>query len=331
MSPDRSVPFRAGGEIRGLPLLESASAATYLCDISEFEPDIADAAYLAWSKAIIIRALYGDAHDDAAWYGGARRADLHKGGVRFLGVYQYLVAGQSGAAQAQAFHKLVGAIQPGEVFIADLEEGNHTLLTSWYNAMISLYGSGISKYLWTYTGLAFGEANGILPVQWIAAYQSSEPSSAHKLWQFSDSYSVPGVGKCDCSVFHGTIDQLAALAYQPSKPKPPSPPADWTYGAPQHLAVHAGHTNVHATWAAPAGAPTAPDHYEVWIYKGTVCNSSTLVASYPRPEPGPEHKTDPDPGGLARHTEYTMHVSAFGPGGSRAKADVFASATFTTG
>jgi len=239
MSPDRPKAFRAGGDVRGMPLLKSAAAATYLCDVSEFEPSIADATYLRWSRAIIIRALYGDAHDDAAWYGGARRADLHAGGALFVGCYQYLVGSQSGAAQAQAFHKLVGAIKPGEVFIADIEEGDRALLTAWYNAMVSLYGSGIKPYLWTYTGLVFGEAEGILPVQWIADYTSTEPSTPHKLWQFSDSYQVPGVGTADCSVFHGTIDQLAELAYRtPSKPKPsPAPKPDPTPATPKEQDV----------------------------------------------------------------------------------------------
>jgi len=80
--------------------------------------------------------------------------------------------------------------------------------------MIKLYGPGINAHLWTYTGLDFGATNGALPVQWVADYASAEPSSPHKLWQFTDSFNVPGVGTADCSLFHGTMDELAALAYQ---------------------------------------------------------------------------------------------------------------------
>lgn len=205
--------WRKGGVQRGMPDL--SGPVTYLADVSEFQPDVVDAAYLRWSQAIVIRALYGDAHDDKAWYGGARRALLHSGGAKFVGIYQYLVASQSGTAQAQAFHALVGAIRPGEVFIADFEEGSHALLTAWYNEMLSLYGRGIAPHLWTYTGLDFGEVNGALPVEWLADYTSTEPASPHKLWQFTDAYQVPGVGVCDCSVFHGNISQLAALAWRP--------------------------------------------------------------------------------------------------------------------
>lgn len=235
-SPDRRAPFRAGGEVRGMPLLEGASAATYLCDVSEFQANVVDAAYLAWSKAIIIRACYGDAHDDAAWYGGQRRALLHSAGARFVGIYQYLAGGQSGAAQAQAFHRLVGAIQPGEVFIADFEEGSRSVLDAWHSEMLALYGQSVKPYLWTYTGLYFGQQQNALPVEWLADYTSVEPSSPHTLWQFSDRYSVPGVGTCDASVYRGTIDQLAGLAYQPGRPAPapspvpapsPSPPYTW--------------------------------------------------------------------------------------------------------
>lgn len=220
----RKTPFRAGGEPGAAitPHLLTAGPSVLLADVSEFQPNMADALYLAWSRAVVIRAMYGDAHDDGAWHGGQRRALLHAGGARFLGVYQYLVAGQSGAAQARAFHSLVGAIQPGEVFIADFEEGNRGVLDTWRAEMLSLYGQSIAPFLWAYTGLYFGESRGVLPVQWVAAYGQAEPSTRHRLWQFTDAYQVPGVGTADASIFHGTIDELAALAWQPSKP-PPSP------------------------------------------------------------------------------------------------------------
>lgn len=320
---NRPVMLRAGGEVRGIPAL-TASPVTYLADISEFQPQIADAVYLAWSRAIIIRAMYGDQHDDTAWYGGARRDGLHNGGARFIGIYAYLVSGQSGAAQAQAFRDLVGAIRPGEVFIADYEEGQRSMLTDWYNKMVALYGQAIRPHLWTYTGLDFGGAQDVLPVEWIAAYGQSEPSTPHKLWQFTASYQVPGVGLCDCNLYHGTIDELAALAYQPHQ----KPPADWTYAPPGGLEVRVGYTNFHATWSEPPGAPATPDHYEVWVYEGTVCNQQTLVDSYPRSEHGTS--THPDAGGLKRGTQYTLHVAAIGAEGKHVKPGVFASAVFTT-
>ena len=252
-TPADFTPFRAGRPDGISPHAATAVPAftgphVLLADVSEFQPDVADAAYLAWSPAIVIRCAYGDAHDDKAWYGGQRRALLHAGGAKFVGIYQYLVAGQAAAAQAQAFHRIVGSLQPGEVAIADYEEGAHSLLTGWYDEMLALGYD--HRYLWTYTGLNFGLANGALPVEWIAAYQAAEPGPAHKLWQFTSSFPVPGVGTCDCSVFHGTIGQLAALAV-------PAP-------AP---AVQTG--TVTSLTTGGKAAVTSPDGW-VWTFGGTV-------------------------------------------------------------
>jgi hypothetical protein len=222
------VPFRAGHPAgitpqTAAPQPKFTGTYTLLADVSEFQPSIADAAYLKWSKAIVIRAAYGDAHDDGAWYGGARRAALHAGGAQFIGIYQYLVAGQDGATQASALHALVGPLQKGEVLIADFEQGSKAMLTAWYNRMLAL--GYASKYLWTYTGLNFGQAAGALPVQWLADYTAVEPASAHTLWQFTDDYLVPGVGHVDCSVYHGSITRLAALAYPGTVTKPAPKPS----------------------------------------------------------------------------------------------------------
>jgi hypothetical protein len=324
-------PFRAGRTVDPAEVAASpAFSGTYtlLADVSEFQPNVADATYLKWSRGIIIRALYGTT-TDAAWYGGQRRADLHAGGAKFVGIYAYLVTSESAEAQAQAFRALVGDPRPGEVFIPDIEQGDHALLTAWYNAMLSLYGPAIDPYLWPYTGEDFGESIGILPVEWIAAYQANEPSSPHKLWQFTDAYDIPGVGVADCSVFHGSIDELAALAYQTPAPAP-KPPAAWTYGAPGRLEVTPGHTDFHASWSEPADSPDTPAFYRLWVYKGSMCTSKTLVDTYPwTQEDGTE--TSPDPGGLEPGTLYTLHVAAFGPGGTRSRADVFVSAQFITG
>jgi len=299
---------------------------TLLCDISAWQPDIADAAYLAWSKAVVIRALYGTAVD-GAWYGGARRANLHAGGARFVGIYQYLTPGQPGAAQAQALRDLAGPIQAGEVLIADFEEGARSTLTDWYDTMLALYGPGIRPYLWTYAGLWFGGSQGALPVEWIAAYQAGEPATPHKLWQFSPSYPVPGVGVCDCNLFHGTIDDLAALAWQGTPAPPPAPAADWTYGPPRNLHAAGGHTSAALTWQPPDGAPVPPDHYVIWLYRGTAATAAALVPSYPRDVAGSPWQG----GGLTRGQVYSVHVAASGPGSGRLRPDCFASAAFTTG
>jgi GH25 family lysozyme M1 (1,4-beta-N-acetylmuramidase) len=314
--------FRAGGQQRGLPDVAAAAPVTYLADVSEYQADVVDAAYLAWSKAIAIRALYGADHDDAAWYGGQRRALLHSGGARVVLIYQYLVAGQSAAAQAQAFHQLVGAIQPGEVFVADFEEGAKQVLTDWFNEMLALYGSEIHPYLWVYTGFNFGQEQGALPVEWIAEYGSAEPSTPHKLWQFTSAYQVPGVGSCDASLFHGSIDELAALAFPQTAPKPTPQPASGGYGPPRNLTVRAGDSTVLVERCdPPAGASVPPDHYEISVYTGSYPSAATLVAKYPRyMRAAPEQF-----GGLQdipSGEHMTLRAVAYGPDGAGQYADV---------
>jgi putative peptidoglycan binding protein/glycosyl hydrolase family 25 len=230
---DRIVPFRAGGPrspgiaARLLP----AGPHVYLADCSEFQPDIHDGPYLKWSKAIAVRAAYGAHHDDRAWYGGQRRDLLHAGGVRFCGIYQYLVGTQDPVQQAKALVRLLGSMRPGEKIIADIEEGRGDQQARWA-AWSHVIADGLGDAPWRYSGLDFAATHGLQPVQWVAAYRATEPPGTHKLWQFTDSYPVPGVGLADCSIWHGTIDQLAEQAWQPAKPTPPSKPAPPPVTAP---------------------------------------------------------------------------------------------------
>jgi hypothetical protein len=206
----------------------AAGPSVLLADVSEFQPNIADATYLNWSKAIVIRAMYGSGHVDRAWFGGARRGNLLSGGARFLGIYQYLVAGQDAVAQARSLCSLLKTLNKGEVVICDLEEGGGNQSGRWA-AWKHVVQTELGDTPWDYSGSFFAGSTGIAPVSWVAAYGSSEPSAPHRMWQFTDRYSVPGVGSSDCSVFHGTIDQLANLAHGGSQPVPQPPQQqDWT-------------------------------------------------------------------------------------------------------
>ena len=199
--------LQGGGQMADQP------GVVLLADISEFQPDVNDAMYLAWSRAVIIRAAYGAFHDDRAWRGGLRRDLLHSGGVKFLGIYQYVVAGQDTAAQAREFCRLIGAPRAGEYYIADIEEGAGNLRAVWNTWTTEVVSNLGAVPLGSYSGRFFARDHGLAPVDWIASYGTAEPPEPHLLWQFSDSFQVPGVGRCDCSVFHGSIDQLAAHAY----------------------------------------------------------------------------------------------------------------------
>jgi hypothetical protein len=319
--------FRAGAvaDAAAVPQFAPAAASpsVLLSDISAWQPNIADTAYLRWSRAVAVRAMYGTTAD-GAWYGGARRDDLHAGGVAWLGIYQYLRAGQDAAVQAHALVGLVGNLRQGEKLVCDIEEGppaeQAARWRQWKAVIAGAYGQAADP--WLYAGLNFADAAGLSP-QWLAAYRNAEPPGNHLLWQFSETYPVPGVGVADCSLFRGTIDDLAALGWQET---PVTPPADWTYGPPLSLHAAGGHTSVALTWQPP-GTPVPPDHYLVWLYRGTVADAETLVPSYPR-------STDSSPwqgGGLERGQEYTAHVAAAGLGGTRMKPYTYATATFSTG
>jgi GH25 family lysozyme M1 (1,4-beta-N-acetylmuramidase) len=226
MTTPAAVPFRAGrldSEAPALALQGGEQTAALpgvvlLADVSEFQPDIADATYLRWSQAIVIRALYGT-RVDKAWFGGARRDALHAGGARFIGIYAYIRGDQDITAQAKALISLLGKLRPGEKLIADIEEGPGSQQARWVTWAKTI-NAALGDPPWDYSGLNYAAAHGLQPVTWVAAYGTREPDPPHQLWQFTDAFKVPGVGTADCSVYHGTIDDLAALAYQGPKTAP---------------------------------------------------------------------------------------------------------------
>lgn len=271
--PAPPVMFRAG-QMPAAPAAaphaapEAAGTKILLADVSEFQSNINDATYLRWSRAIVIRALYGSQHQDKAWYGGARRDALHAGGAQFIGCYQYLVATQDAAAQAQALVKLLGPLRDGEIPICDLEEGSGNQAgrwNAWRQVILAAYPqlrrSPLGRPL-LYAGANFAATHGLHP-DWVAAYQSSEPAGSHILWQFTDAYNVPGVGSCDCSSYRGTTAELAALIrpaaaaapiHTPAKPAPaPAPkPAPTEEDSMPAGIIEAG-VNVRESHTWPAG------------------------------------------------------------------------------
>lgn len=259
---------------------------TLMGDVSEFQPDIADPVYVRdFSQAIIIRAMFGDQHDDGAWYGGARRDALHAAGVQFLGIYQYIVAGQDAIAQADALGNLLGSLRPGEKIIADMEEGAGYQQGRW-EVWANRVGQ-LGNDPWNYSGEYFAAAHGLAPVDWVAAYGVNEPSVQHQLWQFSDQYDIPGVGACDCSVYHGPVSELASAAFQvPAQ-------STWTYPKPANLVVarksRSGYVlKWDAVWS-PGGH--TPSTYSVYTYDNTtpsqLVNHQDLVAGTQAAEYGP--------------------------------------------
>ncbi len=195
-------------------------------DLSEFQPNASMPGIRKMNGgAAVIRAAYGAVHADHVFSQHRTAA----AGFRFLGIYQYLVASQDAIKQAAAFVHLVGKLGPHEVPVLDLEEGDgsqHQRALDWCGYVDTHLG----KKSWVYSGEAFAGAHGLAPIfasvrhTWVAAYRDSEPELGHTLWQCTDGQngphrtSWPGAGACDTNVFHGSIDQLAALTGAPSYP-----------------------------------------------------------------------------------------------------------------
>jgi hypothetical protein len=177
------------------------------------------------------------------WAAG-RRAAAHAAGIRALGIYQYVRAGESAVAQAQFLASQVGHLQRGEFLVMDLEEGSGDQLPrakAWLNTVNDLVAapSGYNG-AWLYSGASFAVTqnlsslfNGNAVHTWVASYSSVEPSIGHTLWQHSNgsifkcSYEPwSGAGFVDCSVFNGTMDDLLSRIGGTKAPNPQPQPSN---------------------------------------------------------------------------------------------------------
>jgi hypothetical protein len=218
-----------------------------LPDLSEFQPHADMPAIRAKNGgAAIIRACYGTSHPDHAF----RNLRSSAAGFSFLGIYQYVVAGQGIPAQASAFCDTVGTLGAHEFPVMDLEEGDgdqSVRAAEW----LTTVGLKLHKRPWLYSGLNYAETHGLAPIfngpevhTWVAAYGSTEPTLGHTLWQSTNGTTGahitdwPGAGKCDTSLYHGTLAELSALI--PGKTPLPKRPV------PEYVThVTAGHMNFH--------------------------------------------------------------------------------------
>jgi GH25 family lysozyme M1 (1,4-beta-N-acetylmuramidase) len=197
-----------------------------LPDVSEYQPDVQWKDVVAANGgAAIIRAMYGSVHVDAAWYGGARRQSAHEAGVRVLGIYQYLVAAQPVAPQAEAFVATLGHLQPGEFAILDLEEGEGDQAeraTAWFEAVDAHLTYSGYRGAWLYSDQAFFQEHNLMVIAessrhtWVACYDATPPTVPHTLWQYSDAAPWNGIGQCDSSKYAGTLEQLAQAVAAPA-------------------------------------------------------------------------------------------------------------------
>lgn len=198
----------------------------YIPDISEFQGTVNWKALIAGAyPAAIIRAHNGS-RADHQW--AANRASAHANGIKALGIYQYIQAGLNIVTQANGLCDLIGTLKPGEWAICDLEEGTgdqSTRAHEWYTTVAGRLHNAASEELYSgdyFFGAHHLSAAGFKRI-WLAAYSTTEPKTAHEMWQFTDARHFPGIsGNTDGSVFHGTIDQLLSHINAPvTVPAPP--------------------------------------------------------------------------------------------------------------
>lgn len=180
----------------------------HIPDLSEYQTSI-DWPTLAQARpAVILRAHNGRRADRqfAARLVQARRYAQ----VRLF--YGYMVADRDAATQGRELAAIVGPLQPGEAFVCDAEEGAGD-----QSARVKAYLAALSGRDVVYSGDSFAhdhlaaelKTSGLL--FWDAAYRAAEPTTQHFLWQHTDHEATPGVGATDCSIFHGTVQQLRDL------------------------------------------------------------------------------------------------------------------------
>lgn len=191
----------------------------HIPDISEHQTTVD---FTKVGPAVILRVHNGWRADNLF----AQRLPAARQHCTVRGYYGYCVAGRDAATQGREMAALLGRLQPGEFCVVDLEEG-----TGDQSARAEAYARELDAacggHAFLYSGAYFDSVH-LTHVTgrrlWLAAYSSREPAAAHSLWQHSDNEPHPGIGPCDCSVFHGTVQQLHDLVSPPA-PKPVVAPA----------------------------------------------------------------------------------------------------------
>lgn len=187
-------------------------------DISEFQSNANISTYATWSDTLIARAHNGYRADYSF---PARLGVMRSAKLRTRIYYQYIVAGADPVWQARAFISVIGQLQPGEIVLADYEEGAANAISrlkAWFGVVDPWSGLRYGAAL--YTGESFLNSYLGGAGAWtgrpliLAKYGQPEPSEPHIGWQFTDGINngpinVPGIGRCDVSVHHGDSLSLA--------------------------------------------------------------------------------------------------------------------------
>src|SRR5260370_8010032 len=215
-------------------------------DVSEFQsPASGNAPNWSLIKdqnggAAIIRVGYGNDHLDRMLV--SNRSTIKSLNYTFCGLYQYLRADQDPVTQAGMFINWIGTdLNKGEIPILDLEEGsgNQSLRAEiWFGIIDAFYGLDqlpLNQRSWLYSYAVFVSDHNLGGIfasprrTWIAAYQSTEPTIGHTLWQSTDGQfgvnvlSWRGCGRVDTSIYHAHLPTLTTMGSQPTSPTPSLP------------------------------------------------------------------------------------------------------------
>jgi hypothetical protein len=260
----------------GRPRYGVSMTDTLMPDVSEFQTAASgNAPNWAGIKkqnggAGIIRVGYGNAHLDHMFVSNYTAMKANK--FSFIGLYHYVVAGQDITSQANQFCKWIGpasAVFPGTVFIIDMEEGTGNQLSrtnTWLNIVDKFYGLdklALNLRSWVYSGQSFAVDRGLTPIfnsarhTWVASYKATEAGLLpHTLWQSTNGQvganitNWSGAGKCDTSIAHLSVPQLAAMGWK-GQVKPPvivDPPSLTKFPPPTGLAESGRKTSIGVKW-----------------------------------------------------------------------------------
>jgi hypothetical protein len=213
----------------------------------------------------------------------------------FIGLYHYLVAGQDAVSQAKAFCAWIGpasAVFPGTVFMLDLEEGSgnqSSRANAWLGYVDHFYGLDklpLNMRSWLYSGNSFAQTQGLTPIfnsarhTWVASYKATETGLLpHTLWQSTNGVvganitNWAGAGRCDTSIAHHSVSELAAMGWRAGIVKPPveiiTPPSTTAYPAPTNLSMSGKRTSVSIRWNAVTAKVNGnlPTGYTVQCYQ----------------------------------------------------------------
>lgn len=192
-------------------------------DVSEFQGAVNHVALVGdlrarWGAAIVIaRINYGNSKVDGQ--ADANVDGLREAGADALGWYCYLIGSDDPATDADVFGRVLvahGGLKSNEFVVCDDEEGSgdqSSRVNAFLDGVDAVLRENQTQDMW-YSGLNFVLTHNLEAARghrWIAAYNTSEPTVAHDLWQFTNSMSFAGVGNCDASIFHGSINDFLSL------------------------------------------------------------------------------------------------------------------------